>query len=172
MISFGVRFLLVFGDVDMILKRVESRFRWARKGLKRRDDIGRGRGMGGLPGLPIPFLIMTNHISIVSFRIQFRFRSDISDFITITNTIIADHMCEGEKRASQVRMNEDEGEGEDVEKRRGKGTYAGIPAITSSPFIKLCSNSSLTFKKIFIVALASSTYSSVNHSSGGCGGKV
>jgi hypothetical protein len=38
-----------------------------------------------------------------------------------------------------------------------KGTYAGIPAITSSPFIKLFSYASLTFKKIFIVVRASST---------------
>jgi hypothetical protein len=35
--------------------------------------------------------------------------------------------------------------------------YAGIPATTSSPLNKLCSYSSLTDRKIFMVVRASST---------------
>jgi hypothetical protein len=53
---------------------------------------------------------------------------------------------------------EEEGKkGREKEKDNRNGTYAGIPATTSSSLIKACSYSSLTFKKIFIVALASST---------------
>jgi hypothetical protein len=64
-----------------------------------------------------------------------------------------------------IRQLDDEGEEEEEgkkekerEKARKKRTYAGIPATTSSSLIKACSYSCLTFKKIFIVALASSTY--------------
>lgn len=43
-------------------------------------------------------------------------------------------------------------------------TYAGIPATTSSPFNKLCSYSSLTLRKIFMVVRASSTWYVSGHS--------
>lgn len=43
-------------------------------------------------------------------------------------------------------------------------TYAGIPATTSSPFNKLCSYSSLTLRKIFMVVRASPTWIVSGHS--------
>jgi len=54
------------------------------------------------------------------------------------------------KRRKKVRKRE-------RKKARKKRTYAGIPATTSSSLIKACSYCFLTFRKIFIVALASWT---------------